>query len=172
MKILTTSAFALSIGLLLPACDRTPTTVAPGDEVVVVTPASDPVAKTRTLETSRLGRAVDQFNREPTSVHEADVKKAIAELDGEIAELQSRVSTTSGNDQEEAAIKLRNLQAYRAAEVARFTAEQARHSVGTDPGPIDPRTGAEKASEALQRTGAALEDAAEKTSDAIKDAIR
>src|SRR5215213_7191824 len=91
------------------------------------TPAPDPVPQTKTLETARLGNAVDTFQREPTAENRTDAKKAFADLDGEIAELEEYVAKHTGGEREEAAVKLRNLQAYRAAETTRFTAIEARN---------------------------------------------
>jgi hypothetical protein len=49
---------------------------------------AEPVAKTKTLETSRLGAAVDSYEREPSAANHADVKKALADLDGESRNLK------------------------------------------------------------------------------------
>ncbi len=143
--------------------------------VVVVetapTPASDPVARTETLETSRLGAAVDAFERTPTSENRAAAKKAFAELDGEIAELEEDVAKRTGSEREEAAIKLRNLQAYRTAQTTRFTAAEGK-APAVPPSEPDARTGAEKLENAAERIGDKLEDAARKAGDAIDDAGR
>ena len=140
-------------------------------EVPPATPLADPVARTKTMETSRLGAAVDSYEREPSATNHADVKKALADLDGEIAELEALVAKRSGGEREEAALKLRNLQTYRAGEVARFTAAQAKAPL-SPAAPRDGRTGAEKVEDAAQRVGNTVEDAARKTGDAIKDAVR
>ena len=132
---------------------------------------AEPVARTKTLETSRLGAAVNSYEREPTSANHADVKKALADLDGEIAELEALVARRSGGEREEAAVKLRNLQTYRAGEVARFAAAQAKTPL-TAPLSPDVRTGADKAEDAARRAGDSVENAARKTGDAIKDALR
>jgi hypothetical protein len=70
-----------------------------------------------------------------------------------------------------AAAKLKNLQAYRAAETARFAAAQAKAPLST-PSSADARTGAEKAEDAAKRIGNTIEDATRKTGNAIKDAVR
>lgn len=93
---------------------------------VPTTPVPEPVAQTKTLETIKLGETVRTYERESTSENLAEVKKALAELDGEIAELEALVTKRIGAEKEEAAVKLKNLQAYRAGEVARFTAAQAQ----------------------------------------------
>jgi len=47
-------------------------------ETAPATPSPATEAKTRTLETSRLGASVEKYEREPTAGHHADVKKALA----------------------------------------------------------------------------------------------
>ncbi len=134
-------------------------------------PLAEPVAKTRTLETSRLGSVVDLYDREPTAANHATVKKALAELEGEIAELEELVAKRTGDSREEAAVKLKNLQTYRAAEMARFTVAQAKAPLTTS-GPVDARSGADKVEDAAKRVGNSIEDAAQKAGDAIQDAVR
>ena len=166
MNSTTASVFAAALLCTL-GCERKSDVV----ELPPATPAADPVARTKTIETSRLGAAVDSYEREPSPTNHAEVKKALADLDGEIAELEALVAKRSGGEREDAAIKLKNLQIYRAGEVARFTAAQAEPPLpGTTP--RGGRTGAEKAEEATRRVGNAVEDAARKTGDAIKDAVR
>ena len=140
-------------------------------EIPSTPPLAEPVAKTKTLETSRLGAAVDRYERRPSDENHADVKKALADLDGEIAELEALVAKRTGNSREEAAVKLKNLQTYRAAETARFTAAQAGAPLGTRPA-ASARTGADKIEDGAKRVGNTIEDAAKKTGDAIKDAVR
>jgi hypothetical protein len=157
----------LTAVLLTGGCERKTVIV----ETAPPTPLAEPVARTKTLETTRLGAAVDLFASEPTAEHQTDVKKALAELDGEIAELEALVAKRTGAEREEAAVKLRNLQTYRTAEVARFTAAQAK------PGLVAPdanlgRTGAEKVEDSAKKVGESIEDAARKTGDTIKDAVR
>jgi hypothetical protein len=140
-------------------------------DVVPPTPASDPVAQTKTLETARLGSSVDDYERTPSAENLADVKKALAELDGEIAELEGHVANRTGREREEASAKLKNLQAYRVAETARFAAAQAKASPGVPPS-VDARSGAEKVEDTAKRVGNTIENAAKETGDAIKDAVR
>lgn len=157
----------VAFAVVFTGCDRKPTTVI----VEPSTPIPEPVAKTRTAETSRLGGAIDRYGKEPTAGNNAAVRKALADLDGEIAELDQRVATKSGAEREEAAVKLKNLQSYRAAETLRFTKAQAVAGVGATPR-TDGRTGAEKLEDSARKAGNAVEDAAKKTGDAIKDAVR
>ena len=164
-RILT--AIAAAVAVSFSACERRTVVV----DVAPATPIPEPVAKTRTLETSHLGAAVNSYERNPSAENLADVKKAFADLDGEIAELEGLVAKRNGGEREEAAAKLRNLRAYRAAEAARLTVAQAGATVGVPPAG-DARSGAQKLEDAAKRTGNTLEDAAKRTGDAIKDTVR
>lgn len=167
MKRQTLSSLALVAALALLGCERKTVIV----EVAPATPVAEPIAKTKTLETSRLGAAVDAYERRPSEETHADVKKALADLDGEIAELEGLVAKRTGDSHEEAAVKLRNLQTYRTAETARFAAAQAKAVVGVRPS-VDARSGADKIEDRAKRVGNSIEDAARKAGDAIKDAVR
>jgi hypothetical protein len=161
---LTCLAAPISAALLLAitACERK--TV-----VVVESPPVEPVAKTKTFETAALKAAIDSYERAPTNEAAANVRKRFAELDSEIAELEGRVARKSGDERAEAAQKLANLTAYRAAETARFAKAQAAAPSGVR---VDARSGAEKVEDAARRTGEALKDAAKETGNAIKDIVR
>lgn len=167
MNSRTLSLLALASACAAVGCERKTVVV----RIEPPAPLAEPVAKTRTLETSRLGSAVDSYDREPTAGNHAVVKKALAELDGEIAELEALVAKRSGSSREEAAVKLKNLQTYRAAEVMRFTVAQAKAPLTARP-PVDGRSGADKVEDTAKRVGNSIEDAARKTGDAIKDAVR
>jgi hypothetical protein len=134
-------------------------------------PVSEPIARTKTLETSRLGAAIDDFEREPTAANKAEVNKAFAKLDGEIAELQEYIAKHDGDDRAKAAAKLENMQSYRGAETTRFASAQAKSGLGIR-GPADARTGAEKVEDSTKKVGNGIEDAAKKAGDAVKDAVR
>ena len=164
MQLYKLSAYTVAVILCSSACERKTVVL----EVPSPTPVGEPIARTKTLETSRLGAAVESYERAPSSANHADVKKALADLDGEIAALVAR---RSGGDRDEAAVKLRNLKTYRAGEVARFTAAQANAPLA-EPESRDGRTGADKAEDAARRVGDSVEKAARKTGDAIKDAVR
>jgi len=177
MKTLHRLSVTIAVLLSCAACDRQTPVV--GEQP---TPAAATVAKTDTLETRRFARAVDLYAKEPTAENAADVSRALADLNGEISELQERVANKTGGEREEAAAKLKNLQAYRTAESARFAAAQARAAVPVEPG-LPPRTEAQKAGDALKeagdkieegakKAGDAIEDAARKTGDAVKDAVK
>jgi hypothetical protein len=140
-------------------------------EVRPATPLAEPGARTKTFETSQLGAAIDAYERRPTEEHRADVRKAFARLDGEIAELEALAGRRTGTSRDEAAAKLRNLQTYRAAETARFTALQAKVVAGVQT-EGDARTGAEKVEDGAKRVGRTLEDAAKRAGEAVKDVDR
>lgn len=161
------SSLAIAAAVTLMGCERKTVVV----EVAPATPVVEPVAKTKTLETARLGAAVDAYERTPSAENHADVKKAFAELDGELAELEGLVAKRTGVEREEAAGKLRNLQGYRIAETARFTAAQAKSPLDVRPA-ADARSGAEKVEDGAKRVGNSIEDAAKKTGDAIRDVVR
>ncbi len=167
MKARSLALFAVAGALAIVGCERKTVVV----EVAPATPMADPVAKTKTLETSRLGAAVDAYERQPGAENHASVKLALADLEGEIAELEALVAKRTGGEREEAAVKLRNLQTYRAAEIARFTVAQAKAPLAA-PASRDGRTGADKVEDTAKRIGNSVEDAARKTGDAIKDAVR
>ena len=137
--------------------------------VVVEKPTGDPVAQTATIETSALKSAIDAYAQSPTAERAADARKAFADLDGEIAELQGHVAKKSGSEQAEAAQKLANLSAYRESEAKRF---EKAGGPNTRVIVVDPRPGVEKVEDAARRTGEALKDAAKETGDAIRDAVR
>ena len=167
MKIPTLSVIAVAAAFSTLGCERKAVVI----EIPPATPGEEPVAKTRTLETSRLGSSVDAYEREPSAENHAGVKKALTDLDGEIAELETLVAKRIGSGREEAAVKLKNLQTYRAAELARFTAAQVKAPLAV-PASRDGRTGADKVEDSAKRAGQTIEDAARKTGDAIKDAVR
>lgn len=160
------SAIFSTVALLaLSGCERK-------SVVVVEAPSPEPIARTKTFETARLKSAIDSYERTPNSENAADVHKAFAELDGEIAELETHVAKKTGNERAEAAQKLANLTAYRTGEAARFGKAQAAAGVNGTAGEvrIDARTGAEKAEDAARNTGDTIKNAAKDVGDAIKDA--
>src|SRR5688572_17480090 len=116
---LTSYALLLTTGAILglSSCERK--TV-----VVVEPPSSEPVSRTKTLETASLTAAINAYEQAPSNERAADVKKAFAELDSEIAELESDVARKDGEERAEAAQKLANLTAFRNAESARFAKRQ------------------------------------------------
>lgn len=165
MKVLATAFLTLNL-LILVACERRTVVM----EVPPQAPAAEPVSRTTTIETERVGAAVNAFAGNPTAENLADAKKAFADLDGEIAELEAYVAKHTGSERAEAAAKLNNLTEYRAVETARLTAAQAKTPL-TQPAP-DARSGAEKVENSVRRAGSAIEDAAKNVGDAVKDVTR
>jgi len=158
------SAFALCAALMFAACERK--TV-----VVVDAPTPDPVAKTKTFETTGLKNAIDRYEKLPDAANSAKVREAFAELDGEIAELERHVANKTGEERAEAAKKLANLIEFRAAENTRFAKAQGSGAPGAAIDiRVDGRSGAEKVEDAARNTGDALKNAARETGEAIKDA--
>lgn len=154
------------------ACDRQPKVVVIEDRrPVEVTP---PVARTKTFETARLGRAIDLYERAPTAANSADVSKAFAELDGEIADLTSYISKHDGAERAEAERKLANLREYRAKETARYATAQARAVPGTafpdEPVRRDADRATESAEDAARRVGNTIERAGKNVGAGVKDA--
>jgi hypothetical protein len=94
----------------------------------------------------------------------AKVKEAFAKLDGEIAELTTRVAGTSGDARREAAKKLSDLTAYRDTERVRFLAIQARAPLQSG---VELRAQPEGTRE---KVADKLEDAAMKVGDELQDA--
>ncbi len=170
---------SLATALVLTACDRASTPADSSSSSPM--PLSQPVPITKTFETSRLGKAIDTYEAEPTAVNSAAVDKAFADLNVEVAELQERVTKTTGTDRDEAAAKAKNLMNYRDAETLRFAKAKAA-AAGDGRSPVDSRSGAQKiedgaknaadkVEDAAKDTGDTLEHAAKKTGDAIKDAV-
>jgi len=171
MKKITHLPLLLATGFLFVACEKSETITVTIPSPTPVDITRTPPAPTETLETSKLGSEVDRYVANATEENAADVRKAFAELDGEIAELEGRVAKTAGQDRAEAQAKLTNLQTYRAAESARFTAAAVPVPViSSEPvTPIDARTGAEKTGDSLEKAGEEVKDTAEKVGDTIKD---
>lgn len=154
--------------LLAAGCEKNTVTIATPSPTPVILEIA-PRTATNTLETKRLGLAIDQFVSAPSAVNSADVKKAFAEMDVEIAELESRVAQTTGQDRAEAQAKLTNMQTYRAAETARYAAASLAVPM-VSPVHVDTRTGAEKVEDSLRNAGDSIEKGADNVGDKIKDA--
>lgn len=142
--------FALSASVILfAACEKKPQVV------------EKPTPSLTNIETTRLGVAIDAYVANPSETQSASVDKAFAELDGEIAELDLRVTKTTGAEREEAQTKAAQLHTYRDKEMARFTEAKARAK--TNAAAKDTETKVEKA-------GDAIKDGAKEVGDAVKDA--
>ena len=151
-------AQTIATALVFFGCERITVVV----EILPATPIAEPIAKTKTPETLRLGSAVDDFEREPSENNYTSVKRALAGLD------EGDCRSGGGGCQEErkrtsrSGVKQKNLQAYRTAEGARFTAAQAKAPLSAPPS-ADARTGAGKSEDTANRVGNTIADAAQKT---------
>lgn len=159
----------MTAALTLTACERPPSDV-PDKTLEISAEIPRPASDLKTLETSRLGNAIDTYSREATPSNRADVEKAFADLNGEIAELQERAAITTGSDRDEALAKARSLTAFKHAEELRFAAVRALPNGDTLP-PADTRTGAQKIEDGAKDAADTIEDAAKDTADAIGDAM-
>lgn len=170
MNIRTLALYGVAtlIGVILAGCERKTVIIE-----VPPTPAAtvSPEAKTKTLETARLGTAVDAYAKEPTAATDAGVQKALAALDVEIAELKEYIATHTDSKQAEAVAKLKNLREYREAETGRFAVAKAQAGVTLSTG-ADGRSAGQKIEDTAQKVGESIGDAARKAGDAVKDAVR
>ena len=183
--IMQRSAFILTLSILVPsfaACDRQPKTVVIEERRPLE--IAQPVSRSKTFETARLGRAIDAYETAPTARSSADVTDSFAELDGEIAELVGYISKHDGRERAEADRKLTDLRTYRAKENARYTAAQviavpttavvtpepAGRNVGRVPEEVEDiaRRAGDNVERAAKKVGDGLKDAA----DAVRDAVR
>ena len=146
MKILPLS-LAACMTLTFAACDqRSP-------EVI-----EKPAAETSNFETTKLGLTIDAYIAGPSDAKAADVDRAFAELDLEIAELNQRIARSTGAEAAEAKAKEDNLRTYRDREMLRWTEARAR-AAGNEVG------------SAAREIGENAEDAARKVGEGVKDAI-
>jgi hypothetical protein len=155
----------VTFSLLATGCEEKTTSIV----IPMPTPILEiaPKTATNTLETKRLGKAIDLYIATPSGENNAAIKKAFAELDGEIAELEIRVARITGEDRSEAQGKLINLQAYRAAEATRYQAAQIGATTVTQT-PVDTRSGAEKVENGIKNVAEGTKDTAGKISDTIR----
>lgn len=121
---------------------------------------------TATAETSKLGAAVDAYNKAPTAARAADVDRAFAELNQEIAELEQRVTKTTGDERVKASEKAGNLRAYRDKEHLRYLEAQSKAAV--KPAAED---AGDRMKEAARQTGEGIKDAAEAVKDGVKNTV-
>ena len=159
--------------LTFAACDRqTKTVIIEDRRTLEVAP---PVSRTKSFETARLGRAIDAYESAPSVANSADVSKAFAELDGEIAELVGYIAKHDGAERAEAERKLADLRAYRAKENARYTVAQTQAApaaavITNEPVRRDVDRVAEKTEDTARRVGDKVERGAKKVGEGLKDA--
>lgn len=120
-----------------------------------------PTPSLTNIETTRLGTAIDAYIASPSEAQAANVDKAFSELDGEIAELDLRVTKTTGAEREEAQTKASQLHTYRDKEMARFTEAKVRAKT---------QAAAEVTESKMEKAGDAIKEGAKDVGDAVKDA--
>jgi len=162
---------SIACALTFTACERKSTAEEATSPVNPVTQNVEPVAKTTTFETARLGGAIDKFEKTPTVENQSLVKLAFAQLDSEIAELEVRMTKTIGRAREEAAAKSANLQKYRDAEIVRFSKVQAAATMDLN-SPVDSRSGVQKMKDTAVKVGDKIEDGAEKVGKTVEKGAR
>lgn len=150
MKFTTLLTVGGSLVLFLSACEKKPQVV------------EKPTSATSTFETARLGTAIDAYIASPGETTAANVQKAFAEIDGEIAELDQRVATGTAGESAEAKVKADNLRAYRDKEKLRYTEAQARAKTNA---------AAEKSESTAEKVGDGVKDAAEAVKDGVNNAV-
>lgn len=133
-------------------------------------PVEKPVADTENMETMRLGSTVDAYVANPTAENAADVDRAMAALDSEIAELDQKAPRMSGNEAAEARAKAANLREYKAKEQARFI--QAKANAGVQESTRSGERVGERIENAAERTGEAVKDAAQSVKESAQDAYQ
>lgn len=169
-----------SAALLVAGCDRRPTVVIepspPPPPPIVPAIPSTPVARTETFETHALRREIDLFELGPSTVQSARVKKAFAEIDGEIAELIEHVAKKTGDQQAKAARKLADLRAYRDAEQVRFLRLEAlaplKGREDADRPPVRREGTAERIGEKIDDTARKVENKLRDAAETIRDKTR
>jgi Skp family chaperone for outer membrane proteins len=150
----TLPSLALCAGIsLFAACEKKPQVV------------EKPTPSLANVETARLGVAIDAYVASPTDSQAASVEKAFAELDGEIAELDQRVTKTSGADREEAQTKSTQLHTYRDKEMARYTEAKARAKTQATGAKVE--TAVDKIEDVAKEAGNAVKEAADKTKEKL-----
>ncbi len=177
MLMKTTPLFAVltvASALAFTGCEKKPTVenAAPG----AVTEA--PVAKTKTFETIHVSAAIDAYVNAPSDDKAAAVDRALAELEGEIAELRERIAKASGDEHVEVGTKIQNLTEFHTKEKARYTAAKVGAAVGAVKEDADKAAdtvkdgaadAADDAKDAAHDAKEAIKDAAHKTGDAVKE---
>lgn len=152
------SFFALSASVILfAACEKKPQVV------------EKPTPALANIETTRLGTAIDAYVVSPSEAQAANVDKAFSELDGEIAELDLRVTKTTGPEREEAQVKATQLHTYRDKEMARFT--EAKVRAKTNAAAKETETNVEKAGDAIKEGAKEVGDAVKDAADTVKDKL-
>lgn len=120
MKFRTLSLFLALAGSGLVGCQRQE----PTKEASTPQPSGQTEDK-KEQEPSRLAEAIDAYTQAQNPENDAAVRKAMAQVDGEMAELEDLVAKRHGRDREKVAARMRKLEAYRSEQITRFAAVQA-----------------------------------------------
>jgi len=157
MKTFSVSVLAATFALAISACEKKPQVT------------EKPSPATMNIETTRLGAAVDGYIQNPSTTQSADVDRAFAELDGEIAELDQLQAKSTGEARTEAQTKADNLRNYRDKERLRYTEAQVRAKAqAANDGAKD---AGNKVNEAAEKAGDGVKNAAEAVKDGVENAV-
>ncbi|MEO6786408.1 MAG: hypothetical protein ABI318_09775 [Chthoniobacteraceae bacterium] len=150
--------------LLVAGCDRQPATVM---ETAPRPYAPTSLAQIEKLETGTLLAEIDAFERSPSAVHGARVRKTFAEIDLEFAELNALLATKGADVRADSAGKLAELRAQQHAAQLRFqrlevlASPKASEVSDQQAGKGTAEKIGEKVDEAVQKVGNKLRDAGE-----------
>lgn len=158
MKFSTLLTLGGSLVLFLSACEEKKPQV-----------VEKPTPATSNFETARLGTAIDAYIASPGETTAANVRKGFAEIDGEIAELDQRITSATGADLTEAQTKAGNLRAYRDKEKLRYTEAQARAK--TNAAAASTESTAEKVGDGVKDAAEAVKDGVNNAVDAVKEKL-
>ena len=127
MNLRTLPVFALIVATAsVSACHRRT------DVAIVAAPETPSASPAMDHEDKRLKEAVNAYAREQNAENDAAVRRAMTDVDSELAELEDLVAKRQGREREKVAARLRRLEAYRSEETTRFAAVQARTSLAPE----------------------------------------
>lgn len=135
MHLRTLPLFVAAGALCLGACGRK--VPAAASTPTEVQDKAEHDGKPRTMETRRLATAVDAYAQAQNPENDAAVRKAMADVDAELAELEDLLAKRYGREREKIGHKLRRLEAYRSEQTTRFAEAQAGSGL-TTPEPRPP----------------------------------
>ncbi len=141
MNLRTLSILAAAAAIGISGCRRSATASGEGAPA----PGAGPGAEATPLAAPRLRAAVDDYKQAQNPENDAAVRRAMAEVNTEIANLEDLVAKRHGRDRQKVASKLRHLEAYLSEETTRFAEIQAAPALkapnpGTEP-PGDGKAG-------------------------------
>lgn len=152
--------FLLTAGglLFLTGCDHKPPL--PKDEAPEQTAPGVSSAAPKTYETLHVERAIDSYQKYPSTGNEAEVERALSELSTEIATLQERAAKQTGAQQQETEATAKRFIDYQEKQALRFAKAKMSAKEGTEK-----KAPAESLSQEAK-------EAVEKAKDVAKDALR